>query len=239
MQYRRGVAGGLLVFAFVLSGCALSPTARPGSVEITQLFLDDDRVMLGVASCNGAPEATISDLTDNQYLVRVRTTQEWERGEDCGDLVTIDVDPALDKFEIVDLTSGKVFAVPPIVEDIPPSVDMEGVWRMIEVNGEQVVAGVNTIEIPEVEIDAGFLSGQLGCNGGGAELLIDGSRVRGFLVREEQLCSIPDGGDEMVLTERILSSMLDSDVGFDVERLGSTMEWRAGADRVIFELADG
>jgi hypothetical protein len=239
MARRRRLASSSLVFGIVLSSCGFFPTARPGSVEVTQLFLDDDGISLGVASCNAAPDATVSDLTDGQYLVEVRTTQKWERGEACLDVVMIDVDPALARFEIVDLANGKVFQVPPVVEDLPPSVDMDGVWRMIEVNGEQVEVGVNTIEIPEVEIEAGFLSGRLGCTGGGAELLIEGARVRAFLQSESQLCNLPDGGDEMVLTERVLSSMLESEVGFDVQRTGSTMVWQFGTELVLFELADG
>lgn len=227
---------GLLVSGVVLTSCGILPTAGAGPVEITQLFSQDDGLGLGVASCNGAPEATVSDLIDGQYLVEVRTTQQWERGNECLDVVVINVDMSLDSFEIIDLTSGDVFPYPPVIEAVPPSVDIDGVWQMVEVNGEQVEVGVNTIEIPKVEIEAGFLSGRLGCNGGGAELLIDGAQVRGFLESTAELCSIPDGSEEMVLTERIFSSMLTSGDGFNVERAESKMIWRMDAAFIVFEL---
>ena len=184
-----------------------------------------DGVGLGVASCNGDPVAVVSDLIDGQYLVEVRTTRAWEVGNECLDVVIIGADLSLDSFEIVDLTSGEVFEYPPVEPDVAPAVKMDGTWRMVEVDGEPVEVGVNTIKIPEFTIEAGFLSGELGCNSGGAELLIDGDQVRGFLESTAELCGIPDGSEEMVPTERILSSMLNSTQGFLVERDGDTMTW--------------
>jgi hypothetical protein len=193
----------------------------------------DDGLTLVVASCNGAPEADV-EFVDGQYLVEVRTTQEWDTGNECADLVTITIDPDLDAFEVVDQSSNDVFPYPPVPEIVAPSVDIEGQWRMIEVNGAVVEVGVNTIEIPMFEITSRFLSGQLGCNTGGAELLIDGNQVRAFLESTAELCSNPDGSEEMIPTERVLRFMLESEDGFSVELTGDIMTWVDDSDALRF-----
>jgi len=69
-------------------------------------------VVLVVESCNGAPEAAVTDLIDGRYSVGVETTQSWNRGNECADAVEIEVDPELASFEIEDLVGGTVFTVP-------------------------------------------------------------------------------------------------------------------------------
>lgn len=221
-----------IMFCLTLVGCA---SGRPGPVDVMWAdFAGPGVVELGVASCNGSPRAEVGDLGDGNYEVRVRTTQEWDVGEDCGDLVTISVDKGLDELVLTDLTSGEVFDVP---SQIPPVVelDIDGSWELVEVNGEPVAVGVNTEVIPLIEIQAGFLSGNLGCNGVGVELLLDGNRLRGFgLEGTAEQCGIPDGSETMVLTERTLSSLL-SEPGAEITLIDDQMLWERRDEVAVFE----
>lgn len=198
-------------------------------------FYEDDMVSLSVASCNGAPIATVAELERGRYRVEASTTQDWNRGQECADGVNIEVAENLAVVTIEDAVGGETFTFPPLEGPGPPEVALDGTWQMIEVNGEVVEVGVNTIEIPEITIDAGFLR-RLGCNGGGAELLIEGSMVRGVLESTTELCSIPDGSEILVPTERILVAMLESDDGAFVERGRDTMIWTKGGDALKFTL---
>jgi heat shock protein HslJ len=188
-----------------------------------------------VDSCNGAPEADVVELGDGRYEVEARTTQAYDAGHDCGDVVEIPVDPNLDSLEVVDRVSGDTFLWP---EDSVAVVDIDGTWRMVEVNGDQVEVDVNTAEIPEITIDAGFLAGILGCNNGGGELLQDGSTLEAaFIESTQELCTVADGGDAMVPTERTLVQLLGE--GVTVERSDDRMTWRGEAGTVTFDRIEG
>lgn len=224
-----------VVCGLVLVACA---SGRPGPVDVASANLAGPGVVgLGVSSCNGAPQAEVEDLGEGHYSVRVRTTQEWDVGEACGDVVTIAVDKKFDQLEITDLTSGRVFDLP---SQVPEAVelDIDGEWEMVEVNGEPVVLGVNTEQTPIIEIQAGFLSGNLGCNGVGVELLLDGNRLRGSgLEGTAQQCGIPDGSEVMLLTERTLSSLL-SDPGAEITLIDDQMLWTRGGENAVFARPD-
>lgn len=192
-------------------------------------------VQLGVASCQAEHDVVVSDLIDGRYSVAVERTSRGLRGADCADIVEIAVDPTLQSFEIEDLVSGDVFPWP-TTEPPPPPVTIDGRWQMTHVNGERVEVGVNTQSIPEFEIEAGFLSGNFGCNGGGGELLLDGTQLRGVVGGDEELCTVP-GSDDLVPTERVLLEMLNSDEGAMVTvNADSMMIWRRGGDELIFEM---
>ncbi len=224
----------MVALCLTVAGCSFLPTAGPGRVDITGISEVPDGLWLEVASCNGAPVATIGELIDGQYRVEVRTTQQWDRGLECLDAVRFEVDNPPAVFEIVDASSGDVFVFPLVAEPVPPQVDIDGTWRMIEVNGEPVEVGVNTIEIPEITIEAGFLSGQFGCNGGGAELQEAGQRIKAFVVESETaLCTIPDGSDEEIATERILFEMLTEGAGVQVNN--GVMTWQQDASQLVFK----
>jgi len=196
---------------------------------------EPDVLSVMVDSCNGAPEADVVDLGDGRYEVEARTTQTYDSGEDCGDVVQIPVDPDLDALEVVDRVSGETFLWP---EDPVVLADIDGTWRMVEVNGGRVEVGVNTAEIPEITIDAGFLNGNLGCNNGGGELL-QGEAIleAAFIERTAELCTIPDGGEVMVPTERTLVELLGE--GATVERSDDRMTWRGEAGSVTFDRIGG
>ena len=196
---------------------------------------EPDVLSVMVGSCNGAPEAAVVELGLGRYEVEARTTQPYDAGQDCGDVVEIPVDPDLDSLEVIDRVSGDTFLWP---ENPVVVVDIDGTWRMVEVNGEQVEVDVNTAEIPEITIDAGFLTGNLGCNNGGAELLQDESTLEApFIESTEELCTLPDGGEAMVPTERTLVQLLGD--GATVERRDDRMTWRGGAGTAIFDRIEG
>ncbi len=196
---------------------------------------EPDVLSVMVGSCNGAPEADVVDLGDGRYEVEARTTQAYDSGRDCGDVVRIPIDPNLDALEVVDRVSGDTFRWP----EVPVAVvDIDGTWRMVEVNGDRVVVGVNTTEIPEITIDAGFLTGNLGCNDGGGELLQDESILEApFIESTEELCTLPDGGEAMVPTERTVVALLGD--GATVERSDDRMTWRGEAGTVTFDRIEG
>lgn len=193
-------------------------------------------VLLAVNSCGTEPEAEVTEVRPGVYEVEVRKTQRGFPGSDCLDLVEFTVDPSLASVEVIDEVGGEVFSVPSM-EEPEPTADVEGVWEMVEVNGEAVVLGVNTAAIPRFEIRGGLLSGQLGCNNASWELLVGADSIRGAGGEgDAQLCEIPEGSGQMVATERTMSTILGSDEGADVERDGDQMTWRTPSDTVSFEL---
>lgn len=192
-------------------------------------------VTLIVDSCNGGPEAVVTDLVDGRYTVNVRTTRSYPSGNDCADLVVVAVDPTLASFEVEDLGSGTVFALP---EGSPAPVDvLDGTWRMTDVNGAPVAVGVNTSQIPEIRIDAGFLTGDLGCNSGGGEILRTDDVVMVVVESTEEQCSVPDGGDEMVPTEQTLVELFAEGALLDLQ--ADTMTLSGAAGSVTFVRVEG
>lgn len=196
---------------------------------------EPDVLSIMVGSCNGAPAADVEELGDGRYEVEARTTQSYDSGDACGDIVEIPVDPERHSFEVVDRVSGDTFVWPPIPPTEP--VEIDGTWEMVEVNGEPVHVGVNTAVVPRLHIDAGFAAGTFGCNRGGAELLQDGATMLPSPIESEaELCSIPDGSEVMVLTERTLLALFES--GFGIERIAGRMTWSGDPGSVVFELDD-
>lgn len=224
-----------IVSVGVVAALVLWFFAARGHVAIIDVErIEPGVIQLNVASCLGAPEAAVVDQGGGRYEVEVRTTQSWDRGNACADVIEIAVDPGLQSLEIFDTKRGVVFELPK--PPLPKRLDIEGRWEMVEVNGEAVEIGVNTGVIPLIEIEAGFLSGTFGCNAGGGEVLFDGEVLRiAGLASTSHLCGIPDGSEEMVLTERTLVSMLESE-GASVTRNGEVMTWSAETDRILFEL---
>ena len=233
MARNRSLVNGLLLLACSTVGCGILAT---DALAVMEVLDHGDGPVLVIASCNAAPEVTASDLLDqNRYEVEVRATTDWDRGNECADAVALELDGAPVQFEIVDTKSGRSFPFPPEPEAVVVAVDLDGAWQMTRVNGALVEVGVNTIEIPRITIEAGFLSGRFGCNGGGAELLVDGASVRGVVESTAELCSIPDGAEEMVPTEGVLTSMLSR--GTTVQRDGTEMIWSdAAGNELVFEL---
>ena len=133
---------------------------------------------------------------------------------------------------------GSVGDEEPDGADEPASVPEAflGDWRLASVNGEEIVVGVNTESPALITIDATSVSGDFGCNGGAAELIdLGDGRLQGqMLESEEQLCSIPDGSEEMVLSERAITSLLESAAGFTITGDSDQMTWSGTGFEAVF-----
>ncbi len=118
-----------------------------------------------------------------------------------------------------------------------PAVDITGTWWAVQLDDEPIEIGRNTAEIPWFKIDVSVLGGSLGCNQGGGEYELRGSRLRVTdLVSESMLCGSPDGSGAMVPTETILAWMLTSGTEVTVDE--GTMTWTgAGGHTISFEAA--
>jgi heat shock protein HslJ len=121
-----------------------------------------------------------------------------------------------------------------------PAIEIAGTWWARTVDGESIDVHVNTAEIPWFEITGQTIKGSLGCNRGGADYVLDGTVVvASQLESQAQLCSIPDGSDVMVPTERILRELLTSSAGFEVSVDGDTMVWTGAGHDISFQAASG
>ena len=105
------------------------------------------------------------------------------------------------------------------------------------INGEPVEVGVNTAEPPWVAFTSTGVGGNLGCNSAGGPYTLDGDRLStDFLDSETELCGIPDGNEEMVLSEQALTWLLN---GSEVSRDGDRLTMRGGPYTVVLVAADG
>ncbi len=200
-------------------------------------------VGLAVNSCNQNPVVESDEVEPGVYEVLVRT-QRPGTGQDCADGVTISVDPAQPTITIVDRSSGESFELLGTGE--PGPLGLNGVWRMTTVAiGEPVEVGVTTSEIPEITIEAmastGVLFGNFGCNRLSIDVTFEGDTITGLpetLEGTEELCAIPDGGEQLVLTER---SLLDLLSGAPVEYFlqGDSLEIGNRQTNAVFERIAG
>jgi len=222
------------ITALVLVGGLL--WTQRGDVRVLSIDrVAPDLVQLAVDSCNAEHLVVVSDLTDGRYTVGVEQTSDGLPGADCADVVGFGVDPDLDTFEVEDLVSGEVFEWPP--PRFIAAVEIEGRWRMTQVNGEPVEVGVNTIEVPQIEIEDGLLRGRFGgCDTPDVlELLVEEDRILAVSSGAFPICSLSEDGDELVPTERILRNILGSPGGATVSVNDPVMVWQAGGNELVFE----
>lgn len=214
-----------VVIALVL---ALVPRNQVRVLGVT--WPEPGAVHVMVASCNAAPEVDVNEAAPGRYEVSVRATQAWDRGEDCGDVVTIAVDEALAALTIVDIVGDREFELP--AEPPPPAIDIDGSWRLLAINGRAVDVGER---VPVLWIEAGLARGRADCgNQAVAELLEDGARLR----RADSITTTGIGCDEPspddLLWRRIWGA-LATDQGVGVTRVGDRMIWISVSDRLEFE----
>lgn len=121
-----------------------------------------------------------------------------------------------------------------------PALDVTGTWWAVSLDGEPIEIDRNTAALPWFEIGDSAIGGNLGCNDGGGSYRLEGNRlIASDLVSEAALCTIPDGSEVMVPTERILTELLTSDAGFDVTVAGDTMTWTGANHTITFAAASG
>ena len=199
-----------------------------------------ETVSLSVDSCNQNPEvAELEETEPGVFEVLVRT-QLPSTGNDCADGVSIDVDPELQSIVIVDRASGESFS---LGTGEPAPIGLNGIWRMTTVDiGFPVTVGETTAEIPEIMIrageEAGVISGVFGCNRLSIEVTFTPDTIRGrpeTLEGTEELCSVPDGSEELVLTERILLELLSGDEPAEVFLEGNHLEIGTQETNAVFE----
>lgn len=174
-----------------------------------------ETVGLSVNSCNQNPEVAELEQTEaGVYEVLVRTRLAGT-GADCLDGIVIDVDPELQSIVVIDRVSGDSFS---LGTGEPAPLGLNGVWRMTIADAMPVIVGETTAEIPDIMIrageNAGVVSGVFGCNRLSIEVTFTPETILGrpeTLEGTEELCSIPDGSEELVLTERTLLKLLSGE----------------------------
>lgn len=111
---------------------------------------------------------------------------------------------------------------------------LDGTWEIVEVDGQSIVPGDNTVSPPYFEIGDGRADGSLGCNDGGAPLDVT-ERVIDFgaLERTEQACDIAVSFAEMALVDVIADGIVEW------SRDGDRMIWVAAGRQIVLEPIDG
>lgn len=207
-----GVLGVSLVLA---AGCSALGSERVA--DVLQAERDTPgTVSLLVGACNQEPFVDeLEQTAPGTYEVLVRTELK-SNGDECADLVSIAVDPDHEALTVVDRVSGETFEM--FGSGEPAPLGLNGVWEMRTVDSRSVRAGGNTETIPEITISAteesAVLSGNFGCNDQSIEVTFEGETLIGrpdTLEGTEEFCSIPDGSNELVLTERTLLELLSGE----------------------------
>lgn len=197
-------------------------------------------VGLAVSSCNQDPFVDeLEETVPGTYEVLVRTRLP-DNGNECADGVSIDVDPTHETITIVDRKSGETFDLLGTGEPAP--LGLNGTWRMTTVDGGHlVVVGETTAQIPEITISAGqesgVISGNFGCNNMTIDVTFAGDTITGRPETREgtaELCAIPDGSEELVLTERSLLEMLSGKPA-DLFLNGDHLEISTPGTNAVFE----
>lgn len=105
------------------------------------------------------------------------------------------------------------------------TVDVDGTWTLVAVDGERIEEGVNTRDMPVLRLTGGQLLGDFGCNRGSATYEQSGTTVTFTLGdTSAELCSIPADADELVLSERALVAVMDGEEA-SVDITGDDMVW--------------
>lgn len=112
-------------------------------------------------------------------------------------------------------------------------------WQVTSIDGEPLEIGTNTRLTPRFEFSDGRLGGNMGCSSFGAEYALQGTRLRvSHLESTLEGCAIPDGSDEMVLSERVLRLLFELNEGFQASLDQDTMVWNGSDHQVILTPAD-
>lgn len=217
---RARLTVGLVAFGLTATACGNSVVADLLDAGVPVFEANrtaPDTVELALGACNPTNlEVRVEQTEPDTY--EVRAIAEGATQDDCGSIVEIDVDPALDTVTVIDRRSGETFTLLGSGEAAP--LGLNGTWRMVTVAmGEPVVVGRTTAEIPEITIEAdetsGVISGNFGCNVQSIEVVFSGEDTLAGLPEtlegEQELCTIPDGGDQLVLTERTLLDLLSGE----------------------------
>lgn len=246
MTYRRTGHLALLVALVVVASCGTALTGSDGRADVFEAVrTSPGTVELSVASCNQGPfVAELEQTAPGEYEVLVRT-RVGNDGEDCNDLVTIEIDPTNPTVAITDRASGKTFDLLGTGE--PSPLGLNGVWRMTTVDmGHPVVVGRTTVEVPEITIrageEAGVIEGNFGCNDLAIEVTFTNEMITGqprSLEGGTEPCSAPDSSAQLMLTERTLLDLLAGDQPAEIYLSGDHLEIGTLATNAVFERVSG
>ena len=110
---------------------------------------------------------------------------------------------------------------------------MDGVWVVVEIDGQPVVVGDNTTDVPYVDIDGGDLTGSFGCGDGRSSFLMSD------VVLSVESLTPPTGSCASVAVSFAENALLDvlsaPEVGFTLD--DDRMVWVAAGRQLVFEAA--
>lgn len=219
---------GLFAVMVVAAGCGVFGSGgRVDIIEATRV--DPGTVSLSVAACNEDPfVAEVEQTSPGTYQVLVRTRLSND-GEDCSDQVTLHVDATHPTVVVVDRHSGQSFGL--LGSGLPSPLGLNGIWRMTTVDrGHLVTVGRTTAEIPELTIragaESGVIEGMFGCNHLSIEVTFAADTITGqpdTLKGIRESCTIPEGSDQLELTEQTLLELLSGERAADVYLSGDDL----------------
>lgn len=114
-----------------------------------------------------------------------------------------------------------------------------GIWWVETIDGYEVEWGRYAASVPWVEFSTATISGNLGCNAFGADVMTDDSRVvleNGF--KAEADCSEPNDAENLMWSEQVLARFLDQQDGFEVRVTDQLMRWNGAGHDVTFVTKD-
>ena len=220
---------GLFAVMAVAAGCGVFGSGGPADI-IKATRIDPGTVSLSVASCNEDPfVAEVEQTSPGTYQVLVRTRLSSD-GHDCSDRVTLHVDATHPTVVVVDRSSGQSFGL--LGSGLPAPLGLNGVWRMTTVDrGHPVIIGQTTAEIPELTIragaESGVIEGMFGCNHLSIEVTFAADTITGrpdTLKGIRESCTIPEGSDQLTLTEQTLLELLSGEQASNVYLSGDHLE---------------
>lgn len=246
MTYRCTGRLAVLLALVVVAGCGTSLTGSGGRADVFEAVrTSPGTVELSVASCNQGPfVAELERTAPGEYDVLVQT-RVGNNGEDCNDLVTIEIDSTDPTVAITDRSSGETFNLLGTGE--PSPLGLNGAWRMTTVDmGHPVVVGQTTVEVPEITISAGersgVIEGNFGCNSLTIEVTFTDDMIAGqpqSLEGSTEPCSAPDSSPRLMLTERTLLDLLTGDQPAQIYLSGDHLEIGTLATNAVFERVSG
>lgn len=118
-------------------------------------------------------------------------------------------------------------------DDTGGDASVDGLWVVVEIDGQPIVIGDNTADVPYVEIDGGALVGSFGCSEGSASL------ASSDVILSVESLTPPTGSCASVAVSFAENALLDvlgaPEIGFTLD--DERMVWVAAGRQLIFEAA--
>lgn len=108
---------------------------------------------------------------------------------------------------------------------------VEGVWAVVEVDGQPAEVGVNMARAAYLDIAGGEVRGHLGCNSGGGMISISETTIQIDEFFREAAGCIPE--DLEIVEEALWAAIVADPATYSIT--ASQMIWLAGGHEVLFE----